>query len=141
LTRTIAKTQCWSCKGEGWLEGSICADCNGVGEVKDQKKIYLRALDIYLKHAFPDNATARMLKKNMAFNNGFFYGGVPSEAKFGCYNNGHMKLRVSKDGELFVYTNDIGTGKSAIAINWEIKQSIEQAWKESGLPVMQNGGT
>jgi hypothetical protein len=95
--------------------------------------MYKEALNIYLSHAYKGEEI-RDTKMSLLSNEQFFKDGIPSECRFGCYINPHMKLRVFRDTFL-VDKNDMPDGAIVKEVCEEIRRAIESEWIASGLPV------
>jgi len=98
------------------------------------KTEYWKALEVYVRYAYPDNKEAQKSKLAWLKNPSFLADGIPAEARFGCHVNPHMKLRVTKDA-FWVDTNDMEDPEDVRNKCREIKESIEADWKTWGLPV------
>lgn len=86
-------------------------------------------------HAYPDNAQIRRAKNTLLLNQAFWDDSKPpSEYRFGCKYNPHMKLRVRED-KLQADTNAFQDGPEIQECCQEIKYKIETQWKSEGLPV------
>ena len=96
---------------------------------------YIQAVAIYLKHAYPNDPKIQAKKQSLT-TNAFFWdnGEPPSEYRFGCIHNPHMKLRV-RNGALQVDTNAFQDTPAIQQKCGEIKVYIEREWKKNGFPV------
>jgi len=103
------------------------------------EKEYRKAAEIYLLYAYPDSPDVRKSCLDELDNTRFFEDGMPSEVRWGCYANMHMKLRVRwhpGKGEKFeVDRNDFQDGEDVKAECKKIKIMIEKKWREEGLQV------
>jgi len=132
--------------GEGHWK---CIRCNYLFRIT--KTLYREALSIYLKHAYPDGFTnlehadsmlrrfsaesIRNDKMSWLDHPCFWDYGIPSEARYGNYFNGNMKMRVIKDAFL-VDCNDGPDPKEYRERNREVKSRIEADWLRASLPVL-----
>lgn len=104
--------------------------------------MYRRALEIYLKHAYPLNEDTRRAKMSQITNPNYFLEGIPRESRFGSYVNPHMKLRCGYlDGSyhaevgFWVAVNDVDESMTTQIQCKAIAMSVESDWEQSDIPV------
>jgi len=113
---------------------------------------YIAHVLIYLEHAYPDDKPLWMkLGKDWApielscqstreskmyqfmikeHREHFFKDGIPEAIGFGSWIQPHMKLRINKDGEFWVESNERSDdGKLRCELSRETKRIIENHWK------------
>ena len=110
-------------------------------------KAYTPMLEIYLKHAYPNNKDNVHFDKMAWLRNPTWAKwdkkGIPNEARFGCHVNPHMKLRYyhakyEGDDEFWaVDTNDHPDPQEVRDKCKDIRDAIENEWREKGYKVIE----
>jgi len=100
------------------------------------RQTYYNAVRIYLERAYPDiTPIQRFSKLSLMDNPGFWDDNQPpSEYRWGCYLNSHMKIKIKND-KLTVFTNSIQDSEKVRSICEYLKNKIEKEWEAEGLPV------
>jgi len=114
-----------------------CIRCNYLFHITIQ--MYREALVIYLKHAYPNTMdnfqSIRDTKYAWLDHPEYWEDGIPADARFGCYVNPHMKLRIRKDC-FIVDKNNIGDSFERRDLCQQIKARIEAEWERYHLPIL-----
>ena len=100
--------------------------------MKVTEETYSDAVWIYLKNAYDDR---QIVEDHMTWIDGRHK--LPNEVCFGCKYNPHMKMRISKDGKLWVDTNDSPDPPEIRQKCKEIQKRIHKEWEDYGFDVLE----